>query len=231
MDSEVRHALWHGASPAYEHIDLLQALPAQKTVLDVGANVGQFAMVALKAFPQAHVYSFEPIEDIAHKFKRVMAKEKRVTLFHTALGNDQGKAKIHVTARSDSSSLLVPALQEQIFPGTHEAGQQEIKIARLQDVLAIEKIVAPALLKIDVQGFEGEVLKGCHSLLNRFDWIYCELSFVELYSGQPLAHEIIILLHEAGFVLDGVYMDVMSYKDGRAIQGDFLFRRARLEKI
>ncbi len=230
-DPRARHALRLGAAPAYEHTELLAALPEQKTVVDVGANVGQFAMVALKAFPEAQVYSFEPIGDIADKFDRVMAGEARVTLFRYALGDTQGTAQIHVTARSDSSSLLAPALQDSVFPGTAETGQQPVSVARLQDMLPIEKIVPPAMLKIDVQGFEGEVLKGCAALLRQFDWIYCELSFVELYAAQPLAHDIIRMLDDAGFILDGVYMNDMSYKGGRAIQGDFLFRRNEITKM
>jgi len=150
------------------------------------------------------------------------------TLFRYALGDTQGTAQIHVTARSDSSSLLEPALQDSVFPGTAETGQQPVSVARLHDLLPSEKIVAPAMLKIDVQGFEGEVLKGCAAQLRQFDWIYCELSFVELYTAQPLAHDIIRILDTAGFILDGVYMDDMSYKDGRAIQGDFLFRRKEI---
>ncbi|MFZ1337577.1 MAG: FkbM family methyltransferase, partial [Paracoccaceae bacterium] len=92
-------------------------------------------------------------------------------------------------------------------------------------VIAATEILGPALLKIDVQGYEQQVLEGCETLLSRFDWVFAELSFVELYAGQTLAPEVIGWLETRGFRLDGVYVSDMSYKNGRMIQGDFLFHR------
>lgn len=84
----------------------------------------------------------------------------------------------------------------------------------------------PAFLKLDVQGFELEALRGCEDLLGHFSNVYAECSFVELYSGQALAHEIISWLRERGFSLSGVYN--MGYdRNGRAVQGDFLFISTR----
>jgi len=81
------------------------------------------------------------------------------------------------------------------------------------------------LLKLDVQGFELEVLKGCRSMLDYFSRVYVECSFVELYEGQALAHEVIDYLHQHGFRLSGVYN--MTYgKEGIAVQADFLFTKA-----
>jgi len=84
--------------------------------------------------------------------------------------------------------------------------------------------LSPALLKLDVQGFELEALKGCEDLLHCFAWVYAECSFVELYEGQALADGVIAWLRERGCVLSGVYN--MTYdKQGRAVQADFLFCR------
>jgi len=69
-----------------------------------------------------------------------------------------------------------------------------------------------------------EVLRGCVTLLPCFSYVYVECSFVPLYSGQELAHEIIIFLNEHGFILSGIYN--LSYgKSGVAVQGDFLFTK------
>ncbi len=75
-----------------------------------------------------------------------------------------------------------------------------------------------------MQGFELEALRGCESLFGCFRYVYCECSFVELYDGQALAHEVIDYLSQHGFKLAGVYN--MTYdKQGIAIQADFLFNR------
>lgn len=141
------------------------------------------------------------------------------------MGPESGTAQIHLSARDDSSSLLpITARQNALFPGTAEAGTATIRVARLADALPAADIEAPALLKLDVQGFELQALAGCEDLLDRFAWVYVECSFVELYAGQAFADAVIAWLREREFVLRGVYH--MAYDgDGRAVQADFLFAR------
>ena len=135
---------------------------------------------------------------------------------------------IHVSREDDSSSLLpITSLQNILFPGTDEKEVRTIQVKRLDAVLVPMDIEKPALLKLDVQGFEKQALEGCKSLLLMFSYIYVECSFVELYVGQARAHEVISFLHDFGFVLSGVYN--LSYdKKGSAIQGDFLFKKMHL---
>jgi hypothetical protein len=143
-----------------------------------------------------------------------------------AVGPRVGNATIHISARDDSSSLLpITALQNQIFPGTSEIGQETVRIGPLREFVRSEEIEPPALLKIDVQGYELETLKGCESLLDRFAYIYVECSFVELYAGQANASEVIDFLHERGFVLKGIY-NITYDRSGLAVQADFFFGRS-----
>ncbi|MHB8571083.1 MAG: FkbM family methyltransferase [Metallibacterium sp.] len=81
------------------------------------------------------------------------------------------------------------------------------------------------MLKLDVQGYELQALRGCETLLEAFAWVYCECSFVELYAGQALADAVIAWLRERGFGLLGAY-NMANDRDGRAVQADFLFGRA-----
>jgi FkbM family methyltransferase len=220
-----RRALRFGTAPSFEHRDLLQSLGPMATVVDVGANTGQFAMICLQTFPEARIHSFEPLQRPAEVFRKVLSVEPRVTLHQVALGATPTRTSMHVTARDDSSSLLKPGLQTEMFAGTNEVRTEEIEVVRLSDVLVEPDIKAPAILKIDVQGFEGEVLKGCESLLGRFDWIYCEVSFVELYKGQALASEILEWLRQRGFYLTGAETDAEMRRYGRSVQADLLFAR------
>ena len=97
-------------------------------------------------------------------------------------------------------------------------------MAPLKSILKKDEIAEPALLKIDVQGYELEALVGGEEILGKFSYIYVECSFIELYEGQALVHEVIQYLSKHQFYLNGVYN--LSYDNvGRAIQGDFLFRR------
>jgi hypothetical protein len=144
-----------------------------------------------------------------------------------AIGPERGRATIHVSARDDSSSLLpIGERQAAIFPGTAEVRTESVDVAPLDSLVAAGEIEAPALLKLDVQGFELQALQGCESLLDRFTYVYVECSFIELYAGQALAHEVVAWLEARGFRLLGTHN--MSYDaSGREVQADFLFTASR----
>ena len=213
----------HRVLAGVEHRSVLAAELA--TVVDVGANRGQFALAVREWAPRARVFSFEPLPEPAALFRRVFAGDSQVTLHEAALGPERTTLTMHVSGRDDSSSLLPIAAQSALFPGTGEVGLLEVPVARLADFLQAADLQPPALLKLDVQGFEYDALLGCASLLSCFRWIYCECSFVELYTGQKLAPAVIGLLAEHEFQLSGVHNP--SYDGaGRTIQADLLFLRA-----
>lgn len=223
-----RRVFWrHRVVAGVEHAAVLRHLGEVRVVVDIGANRGQFALVARHCFPAAHIVSFEPLAGPAAVYRAVFAGDPQVTLHETAIGPERGEAVIHLSAHDDSSSVLsIAAMQSALFPGTAEIGTQPIRVTRLADQMPEDAIEPPALLKLDVQGFELAALAGCEDRLDRFDWVYAECSFVELYVGQAFADAVIAWLHERSLVLRGVYN--MAYDaQGRAIQGDFLFGRAR----
>ena len=207
-----------------EHTRVLSGLDCS-TIVDIGANRGQFALVARRCLPQARIISFEPLPAAAAKFRAVFAGDDRVTLHEVAIGPVPGNATIHISHRDDSSSLLpITSAQVALFPGTAEVATAIIRVAPLREFISAAKIEALALLKVDVQGYELQALRGCEDLLSRFAYVYTECSFVELYASQALADEVIAWLRERGLRLRGVHN--MDYdRDGRAIQADFLFAR------
>lgn len=197
------------------------------TVVDIGANRGQFALAARRWAPNARVIAFEPLAGPAAVFRRVFAGDAKVILHQAAIGPSPARQAMHVSAKEDSSSLLpISDAQVAMFPGTQEAGTVEVRVARLDEFLSPDDLPALALLKLDVQGFELDALMGCESLLDRFDWVYCECSYVELYTGQKLVDEVSVWLAERGFVAAGSFNHARD-GEGRVVQADFLFRRGR----
>jgi len=215
----------HHVAAGVEHIRVLGNLGSVRAIVDVGANRGQFALAARHVFPQARIVSFEPLAGPAALWRAVFAGDERAQLIEAAIAPQLGESEIHVSARDDSSSLLpITARQSTLFPGTAEASTTTIRVMRLADALPAADIEAPALLKLDVQGFELQALAGCEALLERFEWIYVECSFVELYAGQAFADEVIAWLRNRDFLLRGVFN--MTYDAaGQALQADFLFGR------
>ena len=216
-------ALIKGAAAGVEHRSVLENLGGCCHVVDVGANRGQFALISRSCFADARIDSFEPLQEPSTIYERVFENDNLTVLHRCAIGPDIEEAVIHVSSRDDSSSLLpIAEGQVKLFPETVEKETRKIHVAPLGSMLVESDIASPALLKMDVQGYELSALKGCSSLLHKFKYIYVECSFIELYLGQSFADEIIRFLFEYNFRLDGVYN--MQYdKSGKAIQADFLF--------
>jgi len=195
-----------------------------KTIVDIGANRGQFALISRYFFPQVRIFSFEPLPEQAETFRSVFASDANVILYNSAIGEEQGTVEIPLSANDHSSSLLpIGEAQTCIFPGTEEMGTQQVKVTTLKTILRAEEIESPSLLKLDVQGFELKTLRGCETLLHRFNYVYCECSFVEFCSGQALAYEVIDWLQKRSFFLVGIYNVHYYTRNGQAVQADFLF--------
>ena len=218
--------LRHGVAAALEHQGALQKL-GSRTVIDIGANRGQFALAVRHCFPNAKIYSFEPLAKPAKIFRRVFITDQGTTLVPVAIGPESGEATIHISERDDSSSLF-PITQKQnaLFPGTSEKNNATVRVGRLSEFISEDQIHEPALLKLDVQGYELETLKACTEILHKFNQVYVECSFIELYKGQAMADEVIDYLKQKGFALEGIY-NVCYDCDGIAIQADFLFGKRK----
>lgn len=220
-----RRALRHGVAAAVEHNTVPYSVDFA-TVVDVGANRGQFALVAARRFPNAALWCFEPLPSARAKLEAVLGSRPHVTVLGTALAATAGDHDMHVTRHDDSSSLhAISDRQVEEFPGTEEVSVMRVTTARLDELITPADIAAPALLKLDVQGSELEVLRGAGQLLDEgFHTILVECSFVELYVGQSLATEVIALLDSQGWHLRGAY-NVTYGSHGACLQADLLFTR------
>jgi FkbM family methyltransferase len=225
----IRPGLWkpfiRGTAASMEHLAALRRLDV-KTCIDVGANKGQFSVLCRDLFPGAAIIAFEPLPDVARQCARALGGE-HVQVYVHALGAQDSRSHFYVTERSDSSSLLMPGAAQERAYGSRVAESMNVEVRRLDRVLTPAQIAGPALMKLDVQGAELDVLEGCGALLRNIDYIYLEGSFVELYEGQPLIADIVAFLHGQGFAFRGVY-NTSYTRDYGTTQADFLFERIRL---
>lgn len=155
--------LQHKVAASVEHAHLLKELSTRglRTVVDVGANRGQFTLIARQHFPKAKIFSFEPLSEPAAVFRRIFASDSNVILHEIAIGPEDKDMTIHVSRADHSSSLLpISSLQSHLFPGTDTKEERKVPVKRLDSIIACEDIQQPALLKIDVRGFERDVLEG-----------------------------------------------------------------------
>jgi len=216
--------LFQHVAAGVEHEEILSGLDCQ-TVIDIGAGRGQFALAVRNCLPAARIISFEPLPGSAAKFRKLFEGDEKVTLHEAAIGPVSGTALMHVSKKEDSSSLLpITPAQSSMFPGTGEATTLNVRVDRLMKFVSPGEIRPDALLKLDVQGYELEALRGCEELLGRFAYVYAECSYVKLYAGQALAEEVIEWLRGRDFQFLAKYNTVFGC-DGKPVQADLLFRR------
>jgi len=214
--------------PRFEPYEWLKGMNI-RTVLDIGANTGQFASQFHRLFPDAKLYSFEPLEGCYNKLLEKMGHVSEFHAFNFALGDKNGEAKIYKNEYTPSSSLLpMEKIHKEAFPFTKNATTQTIKIRRLDDILGELDIVDDILVKIDVQGAEDKIILGGEKLISRASILIVETSFQSLYKGQLLFDGIYDLIRKKGFVYAGSEHNIRNPKDGSILQCDSVFCRADL---
>lgn len=183
-------------------------------MVDIGAHTGQFSLLARARYPEASIHAVEPLPEAAAKFREVFEADPRVHLYEAAIAPEPGEATLYRGEAWDDSSLR---------PGTTSLREIPVRAGPLEEFVAADEIRPPALLKLDVQGYEREALVGCRSLLDRFDDVVVELMLVEDRAGQALASDVIALLRDEGFQLAG--LDAFGRRNGRIHRFDGIFSR------
>ncbi|NMB87349.1 MAG: FkbM family methyltransferase [Chloroflexi bacterium] len=197
-----------------------------RTVLDVGANVGQFAVAAAHIFPGVQVISFEPEPASFARLQGNIRRLPQVEAHALAVGDLPGQVEFHVNAYSPSSSILpLGETHRQAFPFAREADLIRVTQVRLDDFLAGREFRPPVLMKIDVQGYEDHVLRGAARTLACSDYVLMETSFSPLYQGEQAFRQVLERMEALGFS----FLRPLDFVDhphtGEILQMDALFRR------
>lgn len=216
-------ALANRVTPAVEHRELLVGLDPD-LFLDVGANRGQFSLVARATHPRRPIHAFEPQPVEAAVYRKLLTHRPGIILHELALGDQSGEADLHISRRRDSSSLLpIGDLQAKLFPSTEEVGTHRVKVVTLDSLQTNWSAAKRILLKLDVQGFELGVLRGAPETLQQCAHVYAECSEVPLYTGQALYPEVAAFLALHGF--RPLRRINEQFDGGTLIQADHLFGR------
>lgn len=198
------------------------------SVVDVGANAGQFSLAMLREHPGVSILALEPLPDVAAALRANVARHPTVRVSECAAGAVGGSALMHRHVHTLSSSLLATTRAfETAFPESARQGPSrpvEVDVARLDDLVSPDELVGPTLLKLDVQGFEIEALKGAERLLSHCDWVLAEAAVERVYDGEPLFADLYDHLRSRGFAFDRP-VDLLRGARGTVSQMDVLFRR------
>ncbi|HTC20607.1 MAG TPA: FkbM family methyltransferase [bacterium] len=197
-------------------------------VLDIGANVGQFALQLRNDMGYSkRIVSFEPLSSAFQSLKQSAKKDKDWQVFNYALGDSDGKATINISNNIQSSSVLemLPA-HLQAAPYSHYLGREEIEIHKLDslfDRLSLGK--GHIYMKMDTQGFESKVLKGAKKSLSKIGTIQMEMSLVPLYKNELVFSDLYPLMLAKGYSLISLEAGFTNNENGQLLQVDGIFHR------
>ncbi len=195
-----------------------------KTVIDVGANIGQFAIDVRKLYPDAAIYSFEPLPQPYNELLMNTKSFAKFKPYNFALGDYEGITKMYSNEFSQSSSMLEMAdSHKQAFPHTRNASSITVNIHTLDATVSELQLDSDILLKIDVQGSEKQVLDGARETLNKVKINIIETSYIPLYKDQTLFGDVHNYLDELGFRFHGNLGQLIHPIEGSVLQGDSIF--------
>ncbi|KBZ63817.1 hypothetical protein K875_02529 [Mycobacterium [tuberculosis] TKK-01-0051] len=198
-------------------------------VLDIGSNTGQYAVGLRKAGYNGRMISFEPLSQPFSTLERRAAQDPLWDCRKHALGDTDGTVSVNIAGNAAQSSSVLPMLKshQDAFPPANYVGVEEVPIYQLDSIAP--EILQPgdvAFLKIDVQGFEKQVLAGSNSTLaSSCVGMQLELSFQPLYDGSMLIPEALDWAYSSGFQLTGLLPCFIDPRDGRMLQADGVFFR------
>ena len=198
------------------------------TVLDIGANTGQFARLMREVLPHARIYSFEPLPDCFRALREWADGTAGVHAYNCGIGSAEGELTIFRNPYADTSSFRpMTELCRDQFPFT-QGEQRPISVpVRPLDSLEGELEIEPGLMvKIDVQGFEDEVIAGGRRLLSRARLVIMEVSFAPLYDGVASFDALYASMREMGFEFRGFLDQLVGPADGAVLQGDAMFLKS-----
>jgi FkbM family methyltransferase len=216
------------ASLALGHIDTLELLEIARqagirVIYDIGANVGTWSLLAKSLIPGASVHAFEPLAKHQTEFVRNFSGGANVTLHPVAVGSAHATETFHITDFSDASSLLQPNETSRSHFGVQEVEQVSIQVVRLDDYRRKRQLAFPDLIKLDIQGFELEALKGAPECLRSAKAVIAEVSFIEYYERQCFFHDLVAHLAQYELFLRAFGVNTPT---GKSLgQTDVLFMR------
>ena len=214
MSKELVEDMYHPIALLYEIYNKNENL----IIFDIGACEGESSIFYSEHFPNAKLYTFEPVPSNFELVKRNTALYPAINPFQIALSNQNGTATFHVSSgnpdhidKNDntdygnkSSSLLSPELHTTTHKWLKFENKIEVQTQILSDFCKEKEISKIDFIHIDVQGAELMVFEGANKFMQNIDCVWMEVEEVELYKGQPLKADVEKFMYERNFfkVLD-----------------------------
>jgi FkbM family methyltransferase len=213
-------------SPNWDVWDWVAAQAQIRTIIDIGANDGEYGAYLHDFFAAATVHAFEPLASSRASLESLRGRIPGLTIHPVALSDESGTATFFENAFGPASSLLrISDEARRSFPETDRAVPVTVPLARLDDVLPVGALERDIFIKIDVQGAEDRVIRGGQAVFSAASVVLIEMSFAPFYEGQPLFGEIHQQLEACGLRMAGFKNQINDPGSGRPLFAHCLYVR------
>ncbi len=190
-------------------------------IIDVGANSGNWTKMVKSVFPDAKVLMIEPQVEMKTVLEELCSGREDLDYVQAGAGKESGELVQTIWEDLQGSSFLPQIDEDKIKQGT----QRVTKIVTIDDLLKNRDSFFPDLVKLDVQGYELEALKGAQSLFGKTELFIMETSLYPYMEKMPITADCFYFMHERGYD----FYDFTEFQrrplDGALGQADFAFAK------
>lgn len=163
-------------------------------ILDVGAHSGAWSRMALGVFPQARCFLVEPLAELGGALEVFQRENPGTKVFAAAAGAQMGSLKMEVLPNALDSSFVVRGKEP-----TEGQGVRSVPVITIDSLLATGQMPMPQIVKLDVQGYELEALRGGETLFGTTEVFIMETSLFPLWPDSPLLPDVLAFMAERGY--------------------------------
>jgi FkbM family methyltransferase len=216
------------ARPIAEIRSFLEDIKARgfppRGIVDVGANRGDWAQMAISVFPGASVLMIEPQDEMEPSLSRLAVEIPTCHYVKAAVGREEGELIQTIWEDLAGSSFLPAPNPEALMAGK----QRKTKVTTIDSLLSGPYAgFHPDLVKLDIQGFELEALSGAEATFGKTEVFILETSLFQFLPRQPLTREVMAFMSDRGYELYDITGFLRRPYDGALGQVDLAFVKSR----
>lgn len=200
-------------------------LKSPKVAIDIGARKGGEINLLKRTYPSfEQIHVFEPLPKWEKRLNRIFGLYQWFHFYPMAVSDKDGEADFYVDARKGDSSSLREPDREKFSGRRHFPNKIVVKTCKLDTWYLFSKIDVIDFIWTDIQGSEGELIRGATEALKKTKYLYLEYCQNEWYKGQTLLDELIFNL-----VDDFELINIFPYFENGDGAGDVLFKNKNNE--
>jgi len=197
-------------------------------VLDVGANIGQYAkMLRQELDYDGIIHSFEPMKSEYFELQKTARNDPKWKVDNCGLGDVDAEMVINIAGNSASSSLLAASKRLlSVAPQVAYVGNERVQIHKLDTIYNEQQLKGQRVfLKIDAQGYESKILRGAKQSLQYIDTLQLEMALTPMYEDELLFEDYFSMMHANGYYFVHLMPGLWDTKTGELLEVDGIFHR------